>query len=581
MAKLIMISYCWNDLAIARPVAQLLKSNGFNVWIDQYDMKVDMNEAMIAAIDNADAILAFISDDYAKSHNCNLEIKYANEKRKMIFPVRLGHSNVVKSCAATFVTAGKIYTDLSPKVWYNDLQRHEQLHSLINSLSSQLELLKNAPINIGSVSPPNPGTATPPLPFSNPQHFIERNEIWRKLDETFNTSKICVLRGVGGSGKTYAACKYAHQRIKSGQNVAWLKSDSAANAESSYREFALAVSRFPANREKLTGLLNLPFNQILTEIVDNAIGSRFFLILDNVDNYRHVELIVSAHASAKCEVLITTRYFLTPTAAINPLESIHVTIPSEQACILFFGSLENRAIPAEDAKEITAACNQLSLRVYVAARYLSSHVYESVESYLKKIEIEKRKQVTDDQIYPEVSLSIDSLFDSDVQSHKLLMLLAFLDPDAIFLNLVQEWSAQIQNNSLISATVYETILNQKNLPNCLYKLENLALITQTFQGRALTIHRCIQADVREKVNLSTSTTLIARNLQKFYNEAAASRKRFDKSLLEHDVVGIAAYFATQTSVDISAQEYGIGDSEAKAIADALKENKSLQSLNIL
>ncbi|KAJ3084649.1 hypothetical protein HK100_009267, partial [Physocladia obscura] len=309
----------------------------------------------------------------------------------------------------------------------------------MKTLADELQLEPTVSVKIASIVPPNPGVATPALPFSDPKHCISRDDIWNKMDETFASGNICILRGIGGSGKTYAACKYAHQCMKYGQNVAWIKSDSLANAESKYREYVVAVARHPANTGKFTDVHDLPFNQILTEIVQNDIGRKFLLILDNVDDYTDVEHIVSAHSAANCKVLITTRCILTPTNSIAPLDSILVSIPSEEACILFFQSLEYRTISAEDAKKITDACNQLPLRIQVAARYLTKYQEKSVTSYLEAINIQKQKKDVDPQIYPEVSLSIENLKEKHILAHNLLMLFVFLDPDYIYLNFVTDW----------------------------------------------------------------------------------------------------------------------------------------------
>ncbi|KAJ3094513.1 hypothetical protein HK100_006114, partial [Physocladia obscura] len=309
------------------------------------------------------------------------------------------------------------------------------------------------------------------------------------MDNTFKIHKYCVLHGVGGSGKTYAAVKYGYQRMQSGQNVAWLKCDSAANAESSYRDFALGVSRYPANNGRLAAALTLPFHLVMNDIVQNDIGRSFLLILDNVENYKDVEQIVTVHTQAKCEVLITTRYSLTPTNQNQPLESIPVILPSEQACVLFFQSLDVRKISTEDAKKITEACNQLPLRIHVAARYLSKNFTEPVKSYLTAVQKEKAKKVTNPDIYPEVSLSIDSLAKKNSITHQLLLLLSFLDPDVIYIALVKEWCSKAHK-----LTNIPMLASRKFIPKAsdfevhVLELEDLGLVSQIFQGSALTIH---------------------------------------------------------------------------------------------
>ncbi|KAJ3088553.1 hypothetical protein HK100_008006, partial [Physocladia obscura] len=178
---------------------------------------------------------------------------------------------------------------LSNSIWKHGIMT---LKLLIDDLDVKLNVPPNTPVNISTILAPNPGIDSPPLPYSNPKQYIGCNDTWHSMDNTFRIHKYCVLHGVGGSGKTYAAVKYGYQQMQSGQNVAWLNCDSAANAESSYRGFSLAVSRHPANNGKLTDVVTPTFHQVMNDMIQNDIGRNFLLILDNVEeNYKDVEQI--------------------------------------------------------------------------------------------------------------------------------------------------------------------------------------------------------------------------------------------------------------------------------------------------
>ncbi|KAJ3100449.1 hypothetical protein HK100_004713 [Physocladia obscura] len=286
-SKSVIFSHCWNDKHIVQPVAKLLEDNGVNVLFDKgVNVNPDLYQSII---DDTDIVLAFISDDYAQSQNCNFELMLSEKRGNSIISVYLAYSDLIKRATDTFLTADQYFAIID----------HDSGHPTGHAS-------KKYTVNISYTSPPSLGIACPPLPYSNPKHYIDRNNIWYSIDNAFQSENYCVLHGVGGSGKTYTAAKYGYQQIQSGQNVAWLKCDTVAHAKSSYRDSALAVSHNPANIGKLTDVLALSFYQTMNDIAQNDIRCKFLLILDNVDNYVDVENIVTAHTSANCQVLITT-----------------------------------------------------------------------------------------------------------------------------------------------------------------------------------------------------------------------------------------------------------------------------------
>ncbi|KAJ3097977.1 hypothetical protein HK100_005215, partial [Physocladia obscura] len=87
------------------PIAFLLEQNGFNVLFDK-GVNVD-SELYQSIIDDADLVVAFLSDDYAQSQNCQFELTLSKKKGKQIIPVYLTHSDLVKQITDIFPTWGK------------------------------------------------------------------------------------------------------------------------------------------------------------------------------------------------------------------------------------------------------------------------------------------------------------------------------------------------------------------------------------------------------------------------------------------------------------------------------------------
>ncbi|KAI9325425.1 hypothetical protein DFJ73DRAFT_767680 [Zopfochytrium polystomum] len=128
-----MISYAWADKDLVRPLVTKLERMNVRVWIDVNNMGRDINEAMIDGIRRAAVVVAFLSDSYIASHNCKLEIKFANDIHKPIIPVRLASTEKVTFSAAAFVTAGQLYIDLTKGVGANS---HEAIAASIFKLST-------------------------------------------------------------------------------------------------------------------------------------------------------------------------------------------------------------------------------------------------------------------------------------------------------------------------------------------------------------------------------------------------------------------------------------------------------------
>ncbi|KAI9330913.1 kinase-like domain-containing protein [Zopfochytrium polystomum] len=127
-----MISYAWKDKEVVRPLVEKLRRMNVRVWIDTNNMADNINESMIEGIRHSAAVVAFLSDSYVESHNCKLEIKFANDIRKPIVPVHLSSSKAIQYSAAAFVTAGQLYVDLQKGVTST---AHEQIAARLFKLS--------------------------------------------------------------------------------------------------------------------------------------------------------------------------------------------------------------------------------------------------------------------------------------------------------------------------------------------------------------------------------------------------------------------------------------------------------------
>ncbi|KAJ1567872.1 hypothetical protein HK405_004453 [Cladochytrium tenue] len=130
-----MISYCWQDKEVASAVAEYLKNNGLNVWIDTSKTQDHIDQTVLDAIQDSRVIMPFLSDAYVGSRNCKLELVYAlSQYQKKLLPVRL--SSALDSVA---FRVGTYFINLSQDVWQDSSARAAALKSIIPNLSDRRE----------------------------------------------------------------------------------------------------------------------------------------------------------------------------------------------------------------------------------------------------------------------------------------------------------------------------------------------------------------------------------------------------------------------------------------------------------
>jgi len=117
----IFISYCWADSEIVHELYYYLSMN-FDCWIDIHNMKTgsELFNEIEQSITSTRVFIACCSNHYSKSVNCNRELSLASERKKLIFPVRIGVCDMWPPTGAMGpLLTGKLYVDLSTKELYS------------------------------------------------------------------------------------------------------------------------------------------------------------------------------------------------------------------------------------------------------------------------------------------------------------------------------------------------------------------------------------------------------------------------------------------------------------------------------
>ncbi|EDO33105.1 predicted protein [Nematostella vectensis] len=106
----IMLSYNWGIQSFVREVYMELSQQTFQTWMDIWGgMQGNINEAMATAVENSTMLVAFLTEKYQQSVNCNLELKYATMKEKPIIFIKAEKDLVLKDWIQQLVDKSVVF----------------------------------------------------------------------------------------------------------------------------------------------------------------------------------------------------------------------------------------------------------------------------------------------------------------------------------------------------------------------------------------------------------------------------------------------------------------------------------------
>ncbi|KAI8805449.1 hypothetical protein BJ742DRAFT_407304 [Cladochytrium replicatum] len=393
----------------------------------------------------------------------------------------------------------------------------------------------------------------------NPTIYINRDDILSQIDTTLrsnaSTSSTAVLKGVGGSGKTFIATKYGYQCVDRGYQVAWLKADSEEAVKESYIAFAQWILR----DYTISQLACFTLSNVMTMVESTSAKyptTKKLMIFDNIEDYQHIQEIIRAHPNA--QFLLTTRNPLYRDGLLMPF--IKVDLPDSSRAEQFVV----QSIPTLDlvhATTIVQQCEQLPLRLEITVKYLQQifnnvnnysvrkrkagpevaitataviagkankeHSQESIDyqkpidysKFVTKIindytsDVQNAKVACNEDSHPEIVVSLNYLMDQNKNAFEMFQLCAYLDPDAVSLDIIVDFQKRQ------SAQFWAPILHnfskkvQKNLSESVPLLKELGLVKElgTVSNSVIVcIHRCVQAQLKASIKDENSKSMLAK-----------------------------------------------------------------------
>eukprot|EP01137_Pigoraptor_chileana_P010109 Opistho-2@3941 len=148
--KHVMISYQWDNKAMAAKVAEAFKARAIPYWIDVEEMSGHIQDAMAAAVEKSWVVIPFMTEKYQLSANCKKELSYADRLGTVkIIPI-LSQKNYIASEWLGFITAALLYFDFTDEAKFDS-----NMDALV------AEIYKQIPHLTPGTSGPRPTSARP------------------------------------------------------------------------------------------------------------------------------------------------------------------------------------------------------------------------------------------------------------------------------------------------------------------------------------------------------------------------------------------------------------------------------------
>ena len=370
---------------------------------------------------------------------------------------------------------------------------------------------------IHTITNPDPHISSSPVqpiwsvPYRRNPFFTGREEILAHLYTILRSNRTAALTqpqaisGLGGIGKTQIALEYAYRYRDSYQALFWVN---ASNREVLSAEFASlgTVLDLPEKQEQDQDTVIRAVKRWL------ANHTQWLLILDNVDTPEMIVDFLPVHATG--DMLLTTRQQALGTVAqsievekMGPDESMMFLLRRvkalDPATSLDRAMEENKA----QAIEIIAELDGLPLALDQAGAYIEetrcglSQYHDLYATRRKELLLRRGKFPIDhpDSVATTWSLSFQKIEQENPSAADLLRLLTFLDPEAIPEEIITSGAAEL------GPGLIEVASDPLKLNIAIELLLSYSLIRRTSEVKSLSIHRLVQAVLKDGMDADTQS----------------------------------------------------------------------------
>ena len=357
------------------------------------------------------------------------------------------------------------------------------------------------------------------VPYRRNPFFTGREEILDHLYTVLRSSKTAALTqpqaisGLGGIGKTQIAVEYAYRYSDHYQAIFWIN---ASTRDAISADFVLISSLLDLSEQHEQD------EDIVVRAVKHWLGTHhnWLLILDNVENLEMVVDFLPKRISG--DVLITTR--LQALGAIA--QSIEVETMGQDEGVTFLlrrikviapGASLNQASAEnqEQASQIFLALDGLPLALDQAGAYIEetrcgpSQYLKLYGTRRKDLLLRRGQSLLDhpDSVVATWSLSFQQVKQESLAVADFLYLLAFLDPEVIPEEIFSLGAVEL-------GPVLGPVASDPLQLNAIIELLlRYSLIRRTPEVNALSIHRLVQAVLKDGMDKETQRLWAERTIQ--------------------------------------------------------------------
>ncbi|GAC1349993.1 MAG: hypothetical protein NVSMB27_28310 [Ktedonobacteraceae bacterium] len=350
------------------------------------------------------------------------------------------------------------------------------------------------------------------IPYRRNPYFTGREEIlqslYTRLRETQGKqeatwTQALAISGLGGIGKTQTAVEYAYRYHADYQAVLWVKADTYETLGSDFVNIARLLQLPQQNEQD---------QRYTVEAVKHWLEEHtaWLLIFDNVEDLATVNDFIPP--ASKGHILLTTRTQAVGTIAqrvdLDKMEPDEATLflLRRTKVLERTARLEDAsAADSIEARDIVRAMDGLPLALDQAGAYIEEtacSLYDFFDNYRRQ-----RSTLLDLRGYYDSEhpasvattwlLSFEKVEQANAAAAELLRLCAFLHPDGILEEIITDGSPEL------GALLQPVAADRIKLDTAIAALLKFSLVRRNSSMKTLTIHRLVQAILKDSMNEAT------------------------------------------------------------------------------
>ena len=489
----------------------ILKNNG--VITGWHDRKIPAGTKWEQQIDehlnSADIILLLVSASFLASPYCySIEMMRALERHAAdearVIPIIL---RSVDWKGAPFGHLQALPTDARPVTNWPDRER--AFTNIAQGIRKVAEELRSK--SLGGPAPPSGSVTAPPpaavlsrvwtVPHPRNPNFTGREELLKKLRENLTSGRPAALtqaiNGLGGVGKTQLATEYAYLYASSYDAVLWVRAEEPTTLAADFAGLATELGiPDPGTRDQ-----NAVVKLVLRWLREHQ---GWLLVFDNAPGGWEISSYLPSGATGHVLITSRNRHWL---EYAQPLV-VDVMTPDE--AIKFLLTRTNQT-NEEAAGKLAEELGYLPLALAQAGAYIEQKDL-SLAEYLPLVEKHGTKVLPATDRYPGSLAATWDLSFKEVRRNlpaaaDLLNLCAFFAPDDIPLDMIVEGAEHLQES------LKDAVADPISRNDIVGELGNFSLVEVDKDKRTISIHRLVQAVVRDMLPSEERQTWVAAALQ--------------------------------------------------------------------